>query len=166
MASQSTVASHSFNSNPEELIFRFGEELSTSMIDPALLGTQTPIMTQTNDAIQGQELRSQTHPVQDIPQEMPPHALPPDTSMTQYPMMYDTAETQVPDHVMPEMEMRETGTRKRRGTTSTIANDNELRKLLRQYDGYSLRQMAEEVQKHEGTGGKSEKVKQVFAMVW
>lgn len=81
-------------------------------------------------------------------------------------MMYDTADTQMPDQVMPEMEIPENGTRKRRGTTSTIANDNELRKLLRQYDGYTLQQMAEEVQRHEGSGGKSEKVKQVFAMVW
>lgn len=166
MASQSTAASHSFNSNPEELIYRFGEEFYTSMIDPALLGPQTPVQSQTNDPFQGRELRNQTHPPQDVPHELHPHGLPADASMAQYPMMYDTADTQIPDHVMPEIEIPENVPRKRRGTTSTIANDNELRKLLRQYDGYSLQQMAEEVQRHEGSGGKSEKVKQVFAMVW
>lgn len=165
-ASQSTAASHSFNSNPEELIFRFGEELSNTTLDPALRGTQPNLISQTNNALQGQELRSQTHPVQDMSQEMQPHGLPTDTSMSQYPMMYDTSETQIPDQIMPDVEIPENGPRKRRGGNSTVANDNELRKLLRQYDGYSLQQMAEEVQRHEGTGGKSEKVKQVFAMVW
>ena len=169
MVSQSSAASHSFNSNPEELIFRFGEQstdsYSNATYGPALQGAHKPSLSRANIAFKGQELRNQTHPVQDIPQEMHSHSLPND-AMSQYPLMYDTTETQIPDQIMGEIEVPENNPRKRRGTTSTIANDNELRKLLRQYDGWGLKEMAEEVQRHEGTGGKSEKVKQVFAMVW
>jgi regulatory factor X len=168
MVSQSSAASHSFNSNPEELIFRFGEQLSGSYpnatFDAAPPGDHHPSLLRANTTFKGQELRNQTHSVQDIPQEMHSHSLPHD-AMNQYPLMYDT-ENQIPDQIMGEIEVPENNQRKRRGTTSTIANDNELRKLLRQYDGWGLKEMAEEVQRHEGTGGKSEKVKQVFAMVW
>lgn len=58
------------------------------------------------------------------------------------------------------------GMKKRRGTTSSMANDQELRRLLTQYKGRTLGDVAAEVQKNEGTGGKSEKAKQVFAMLW
>lgn len=103
------------------------------------------------------------------------HSLPPELAahgmsgvhMPQYHPMYDGGmENHMPDHIVDENDTSEAGARKKRGSSSTVANDNELRKLLRQYEGYSLKQMAAEVQKHEGAGGKSEKVKQVFAMVW
>ena len=47
-----------------------------------------------------------------------------------------------------------------------MANDQELRRLLIQYTGKTLPEVAQEVQKNEGSGGKSEKAKQVFAMLW
>lgn len=81
--------------------------------------------------------------------------------------MYDSGiENHLPDHVVEDQEASEPGGKKKRGSSSTLANDNELRKLLRQYEGYTLKQMAAEVMKHEGAGGKAEKVKQVFAMIW
>ncbi|KAI5281619.1 hypothetical protein KEM54_003116, partial [Ascosphaera aggregata] len=55
--------------------------------------------------------------------------------------------------------------KKKKGTSASAANDVELRRLLREYDEYTLKQMAHEVQKHDGSGGKAEKVKQVFAML-
>jgi regulatory factor X len=58
------------------------------------------------------------------------------------------------------------GPKRRKGTTSSAANDQELRRLLSQYKGRSLKEVAAEVQKNEGSGGKSEKAKQVFAMLW
>jgi len=58
------------------------------------------------------------------------------------------------------------GVRRRKGTASSLANDQELRRLLAQYQGKSLKEIAVEVQKNEGAGGKSEKAKQVFAMLW
>lgn len=58
------------------------------------------------------------------------------------------------------------GAKRRKGTASSMANDQELRRLLHQYAGRSLKEVALEVQKNEGAGGKSEKAKQVFAMIW
>ena len=67
----------------------------------------------------------------------------------------------------PEDSNNENGTSKRRkGTASSLANDQELRRLLAQYSGRTLKDVANEVQKNEGSGGKSEKAKQVFAMLW
>ncbi|GAB1200591.1 hypothetical protein APSETT444_009965 [Aspergillus pseudonomiae] len=87
--------------------------------------------------------------------------------MPQYQAIYDSGiENHVPEHVLDENENSEAGAKKKKGSNSSLANDNELRKLLRQYEGYSLKQMAAEVLKHEGAGGKAEKVKQVFAMIW
>lgn len=84
----------------------------------------------------------------------------------QYQPMYDSGmEHHLADQTLDE-DASEQGGKKKRGSSSTLANDNELRKLLRQYEGYSLKQMASEVMKHEGAGGKAEKVKQVFAMIW
>ena len=57
--------------------------------------------------------------------------------------------------------------KRRKGTASTLANDQELRRLLQQHQGKSLKEVAQEVQKTEGhNGGKAEKAKQVFAMLW
>lgn len=57
--------------------------------------------------------------------------------------------------------------KRRKGTASTLANDQELRRLLHQHEGKSLKEVAQEVQKTEGhNGGKAEKAKQVFAMLW
>jgi regulatory factor X len=81
--------------------------------------------------------------------------------------LFDVVDNHISDQLAEDNDAAsEAGRKKRKGTTSSIANDRELRRLLRQYDGYSLQQMATEVQKHEGAAGKSEKVKQVFAMIW
>lgn len=57
--------------------------------------------------------------------------------------------------------------KRKKGTASTMANDQELRRLLQQHEGKTLRDIALEVQKTEGqNGGKAEKAKQVFAMIW
>ncbi|KAK5079712.1 hypothetical protein LTR70_006464 [Exophiala xenobiotica] len=67
----------------------------------------------------------------------------------------------------PDDSNNENGPSKRRkGTASSLANDQELRRLLAQYNGRTLKEVANEVQKNEGSGGKSEKAKQVFAMLW
>ena len=58
------------------------------------------------------------------------------------------------------------GAKRRKGAASSMANDQELRRLLQQYQGRTLKEVAAEVQKNEGAGGKSEKAKQVFAMLW
>lgn len=57
-------------------------------------------------------------------------------------------------------------TRRKKNSANTLANDQELRRLLTQYQHKLLPEVATEVQKNEGSGGKSEKAKQVFAMLW
>lgn len=66
----------------------------------------------------------------------------------------------------PEDSNNEANSKKRKGASSSMANDQELRRLLQQYQSRSLKEVAMEVQKNEGSGGKSEKAKQVFAMLW
>lgn len=156
-----------FGNNPEDMIMRFGHQLAH----------------QPNGASLEHGMRD-SHSVASRPDEYPSHAmhghslshhgLPPDMAsngapvpVPQYQSIYDSGiENHIPDHMMEDQEASEHGAKKKRGSSSTLANDNELRKLLRQYEGYSLQEMAAEVMKHEGAGGKAEKVKQVFAMIW
>ena len=67
----------------------------------------------------------------------------------------------------PAPEDSDTGAaRRKKGNATSMANDQELRRLLQQYSGKTLQEVANEVQKNEGSGGKAEKAKQVFAMLW
>lgn len=56
-------------------------------------------------------------------------------------------------------------TRKKKGSASSIANDQELRKLFRENGHRDLKDVASEVLVHE-RGPRSEKTKQIFAMNW
>lgn len=148
---------------------RIGDQLVDSnpaqMLDPALQENHNSVRPHTNVHYTNPPTHHNHTAIgnQAVPPGPPPHNLRPDISFPpNYPSIFDGVENQMPDRPVEENE----GVRKKRGATSSIANDNELRRLLRQYDGYSLRQMATEVRKHEGAGGKSEKVKQVFAMIW
>ncbi|KAE8388344.1 hypothetical protein BDV23DRAFT_112566 [Aspergillus alliaceus] len=156
-----------FGGNPEEIIMRFGQQLSHpvngSSLDPTLHDAHHPVLPRAEDfpshAIHGHHLSHHS-----IPSGLPGL---PSVPMPQYQAMYDSGiENHVPEHVLEENENSEAGAKKKKGSSSSLANDNELRKLLRQYEGFSLKQMAAEVLKHEGAGGKAEKVKQVFAMIW
>lgn len=81
--------------------------------------------------------------------------------------LYEGVENQIPDHMLEDADASENGPRRKKGSNVSQANENELRSTLRQYEHFSLKQMSTEVQKQEGSGGKSsEKVKQVFAMLW
>lgn len=71
----------------------------------------------------------------------------------------------IENHLQDDNENSETGTKKKKGSSASLASDNELRKLLREYEGYTLKQMAAEVLKNEGSS-KGEKAKQVFGMIW
>ncbi|KAL2013535.1 hypothetical protein VTN00DRAFT_1060 [Thermoascus crustaceus] len=166
---QTAQGHHVFNANPEEMIMRFGQQLAHSSngasLDPSLQEAHNSMLPRAED-FQGHSVHNHGLPPHSLPPELAAHGIP-GMPVPQYQSMYDGGvENRVPEHVVEENENSEAGSRKKRGSSSTLANDNELRKLLRQYEGYSLKQMAAEVQRHEGTGGKSEKVKQVFAMIW
>ncbi|OOO03993.1 major facilitator superfamily MFS_1 [Aspergillus oryzae] len=167
LPAQANASHNVFGGNPEEIIMRFGQQLSHpvsgSSLDPTMSDAHHPVLPRAEDfpshAMHGHHL---SH-----------HSIPPgihglsSLPMPQYQAMYDSGiENHVPEHVLEENENSEAGAKKKKGSNSSLANDNELRKLLRQYEGYSLKQMAAEVLKHEGAGGKAEKVKQVFAMIW
>ncbi|KAJ9325532.1 transcriptional regulator family: RFX DNA-binding domain [Paecilomyces variotii] len=169
MQAQPPQSHHVFGANPEEMIMRFGQQLAHSAnnagLDASLHEAHNSMMPRPED-FQGQSMHAHTLAHHSLPPELAAHGMS-GVHMPQYHPMYDGGmENHIPDHIVDENDTSEAGARKKRGSSSTVANDNELRKLLRQYEGYSLKQMAAEVQKHEGAGGKSEKVKQVFAMVW
>ncbi|PYH40300.1 RFX family transcription factor [Aspergillus saccharolyticus JOP 1030-1] len=157
-----------FASNPEEIIMRFGQQLSHQVngasLDPTLQDAHHAVMPRAEE-FAGHAMHSHlSH--HSLSGGIPNHGLS-SVPMPQFAAMYDSGiENHVPEHILEENENSEAGAKKKKGSSSSLANDNELRKLLRQYEGFTLKQMAAEVLKHEGAGGKAEKVKQVFAMIW
>ncbi|KAJ5953572.1 DNA damage and replication checkpoint protein Rfx1 [Penicillium verhagenii] len=153
MPSQVANAQSMFANNPEDMIMRFGHQFG----HPA------------HAASLGQDMR-EAHAVLSRSEDFPTHA------MHGLPLTHHSIppghgsqcgiENHLPEQALEDPDVSEQGGKKKRGSSSTLANDNELRKLLRQYESWSLKQMAAEVMKHEGAGGKAEKVKQVFAMIW
>ena len=55
--------------------------------------------------------------------------------------------------------------RKKKGAASSVANDNELRKLWKENEGRDLHEVAQQVMENE-RGPRSEKTKQIFGMLW
>ena len=53
------------------------------------------------------------------------------------------------------------GSRRKKGAASTLANDNELRRLFRENEGKDLKELAAQVLEK-----RSEKTKQIFGMLW
>ena len=168
MPSQVASAQGMFASNPEDMIMRFGHQFGHQAHGAALeqgMRDAHSVMSRPDD-FQAQAMHGHALSHHSLPPDMTPNGLG-GVQVPQYQAMYDSGiENHIPEQPMEEQEMVDQGGKKKRGSSSTLANDNELRKLLRQYEGYSLKQMAAEVMKHEGAGGKAEKVKQVFAMIW
>ncbi|KAL5043990.1 hypothetical protein BDW71DRAFT_186994 [Aspergillus fruticulosus] len=167
LPAQTSAGSNVFGNNPEDIIMRFGQQLSHQVNATALDSLQDSHHSAIprahefpNHAVHGHHLSHHTLP-SGISHGLPGVAIP------QYQNMYDSGiENHVSEHIVEDHDASEAGLKKKKGSSSSLANDNELRKLLRQYEGYTLKQMAAEVLKHEGAGGKAEKVKQVFAMIW
>ncbi|QGA16872.1 hypothetical protein EYB26_004542 [Talaromyces marneffei] len=162
VASQQAPPHGVFNPNPEDMMMRFNQQMAHSNSQ----GSLDVSMHEAHGAVMPRPEDFHGLP-NSMPEIVPAHGIP-GIPVSHYGHIYDGSgmDSQMPDRVGDDNDNSEAGGRKKRGSSSTIANDNELRKLLRQYEGYTLKQMAAEVQKHEGAGGKSEKVKQVFAMVW
>jgi regulatory factor X, other len=77
---------------------------------------------------------------------------------------FDGVENQSP--APEDSENPDVGGKRKKGAATSLANDAELRRLLKQYQSKTLKEVASEVQRKEGGEGKSEKAKQVFAMLW
>ncbi|KAJ5698023.1 hypothetical protein N7462_000028 [Penicillium macrosclerotiorum] len=168
MPSQMAGTQSMFGANPEDMLMRFGHQLSHqppgASMDPTVRDSHS--VPSRPDDFPSHALHSHSLSHHSLPPDMQHNGVP-GVPVPQYQPLYDSGiENHIPDHTMDDQEASEPGGKKKRGSSSTLANDNELRKLLRQYEGYTLKQMATEVMKHEGAGGKAEKVKQVFAMIW
>ena len=86
--------------------------------------------------------------------------------MTQY-NSFNGQENQILEDIMDEaQDDPATGEgKKKKGSASSIANDLELRRLFRENQGRSMREVAAQVLANE-RGPRSEKTKQIFAMLW
>ncbi|KAL6713066.1 hypothetical protein ACLMJK_009187 [Lecanora helva] len=89
-------------------------------------------------------------------------------SGTDYPYPFESRESQIPTNFNDEPNQEDSGVgefKKKKGSASSIANDQELRKLFRENHHRDLKEVAAEVLAHE-RGPRSEKTKQIFAMNW
>ena len=81
---------------------------------------------------------------------------------------FEPKESQFRTTFNDEQNQEDTGTgdlKKKKGSASSIANDQELRKLFRENHHRDLKEIAAEVLANE-RGPRSEKTKQIFAMNW
>lgn len=88
-------------------------------------------------------------------------------SINQY-HSFDGRENQIVENSNEEQPQDDTGPGegiKKKGSASSIANDKELRRLFRENQGRSLKDVAAHVLDND-RGPKSEKNKQIFAMLW
>lgn len=152
-----------YNTSPEEMLVRYGQEQFAQTqqynLDPNLPAQQQLEM-QSHDVQQyamHQQGYTQGLPQYGTPQDHMQHALTRTGT-------FDAADNQSP--APDDSETAENGQRRKKGSATSIANDAELRRLVNQYQGKTLKEVAAEVQQNEGGGGKSEKAKQVFAMLW
>ncbi|KIX93681.1 uncharacterized protein Z520_10587 [Fonsecaea multimorphosa CBS 102226] len=150
-----------YGPNPEDMLMHYQHNMPPHLhqqpIDPNTGMPQHEMRPMSQHAFQ----EMQHYPMQY------PHGLPPYAVAPQHLHHMRHHSEQFEGSPAPEDSNNENGGAKRRkGTASSVANDQELRRLLAQYQGKSLKEVAVEVQKNEGAGGKSEKAKQVFAMLW
>lgn len=150
-----------YGHNPEEMLMHYQHNMAAHLrqqsIDHPASITPHEMRPMSQQAFQ----EMQPYPMQ-YPHPMPPYGVPP-----QHMQHMRHQSEQFEGSPAPEDSNTENGGAKRRkANASSVANDQELRRLLAQYQGKSLKEVAAEVQKNEGSGGKSEKAKQVFAMLW
>lgn len=153
-----------YHVSPEEMLARYGQEqfVQTQQyeLDPSLSAQQQQNHTQSHDMQQyslHQPGYSQGIPQYETAPDHVQHALARAGA-------FDGADNQSP--APEDSETAESGQRRKKGSATSLANDAELRRLVHQYQGKTLKEVAAEVQQNEGGGGRSEKAKQVFAMLW
>ncbi len=137
---------------PEEMITRSEQQLtnpnSAYAIDPSLQ----------NHSAHGRALSVDHSFSANLATTRPP--------MTQY-HSFNGQENQLLESMMDEAQDDPAAGegKKKKGSASSIANDLELRRLFRENQGRSLKDVAAQVLANE-RGPKSEKTKQIFAMLW
>lgn len=152
-----------YNMSPEEMLARYGQEQFAQIqqynLDPSLPAQQ-------HNEMQSHEMQQYAMHSQGYPPGIPQFGASHDHMQHALARAgtFDAADNQSP--APEDSENADNGQRKKKGSATSIANDAELRRLVQQYQGQTLKTVAAEVQQNEGGGGKSEKAKQVFAMLW
>lgn len=152
-----------YNLSPEEMLARYGQEQFAQIqqynLDPSLPAQQ-------HNEMQGHEMQQYAMHSPDYPQAIPQFGSSHDHMQHALARAgtFDAADNQSP--APEDSENADNGPKKKKGSATSLANDAELRRLVQQYQGQTLKTVAAEVQQNEGGGGKSEKAKQVFAMLW
>ncbi|KAL8670839.1 MAG: hypothetical protein Q9168_004639 [Polycauliona sp. 1 TL-2023] len=151
---------HHFSFTPEEMITRSEQQLTNPQpsysFDPNLQpNTHYP----ENDHFRGRSASLGRGPHSNVPIQRPPFN-PYDS--------YDARDHSAFEHTNAEQAADENATtdnRKKKGSASSIANDIELKKLFVENNGRPLKEVAAQVLANE-RGPRSEKTKQIFAMLW
>jgi hypothetical protein len=156
-----------YNASPDEFLAQYGQETQTPFAQTQQYNIDAALSAQQQNEIQNHDMQQYGIHAQDFPQ----------SGMGQYgtshehmqhaiarAATFDAAENQSP--APEDSETADNGQRRKKGSATSLANDAELRRLVHQYQGQTLKDVAAEVQQNEGGGGRSEKAKQVFAMLW
>ena len=149
--------------NPEAALLQYSQQQQQQFHQQASLEAQL--------GMQHPDIRPRSqqsyHQIQQFPMHYP-HGMP--IGLPQHQQIHHVrqASEQFEDSPAPEdSENQDNNNVKRRPKSgSSLANDEELKRLLAQHVGKTLKDVAADVQRNEGAGGKSEKAKQVFAMLW
>lgn len=154
-----------YHASPEEMLVRYGQEqfnqTQPSNLDPGLPPPQLNEMQNLETSMQQYVMNQQGY-VQGIPLQGTSHEQL--HNALSRAATFDTADNQSP--APEDVQAANNTQRRKKGSATSLANDAELRRLVQQYQGKRLREVAAEVQQNEGAGGRSEKAKQVFAMLW
>lgn len=159
-----------YQNGPEEMLLQYGQHMVQAQqysLDPNLATAHQNEMQQSSQTgFQSPDMH-QYAMMQGYSHGMPQYGLPHGPVHNVHPQARNldgTADNQSP--APEDSENADNGTKRKKGAATSLANDAELRRLLKQYQGKTLKEVASEVQRKEGGEGKSEKAKQVFAMLW
>jgi regulatory factor X len=152
-----------YEQNPEAALLQYSQQQHQQFHQQASIEAQI--------GMQHPDLRPQSqqsyHQMQQFPMQYP-QGMP--VGLPQHQQIHHVrqASEQFEDSPAPEdSENQDNPNVKRRPKSgSSLANDEELKRLLAQHETKTLKDVAADVQRNEGAGGKSEKAKQVFAMLW
>ena len=166
MAHMDSSETKMFQQGPEEVLLQYGQQIGQTQpynIDPGLPEGHHNGMRPASQHGYADHAMHQLPVLQAYPQGMPQYGIPQEPRHAQSRSL-EGLENQSP--APDDSENAEAGVKKKKGAATSMANDAELRRLLQQYQGKTLKEVATEVQRKEGGEGKSEKAKQVFAMLW
>jgi regulatory factor X, other len=160
-----------YNASPEEFLARYGQESQDQFAQTQQYNLDAALSAQQQNEMQSHDIQHDMQQYGMHPQDFPQGGIPQYGTSHEHMQhaiartgTFDAADNQSP--APEDSETADNGQRRKKGSATSLANDAELRRLVHQYQGQTLKDVAAEVQQNEGGGGRSEKAKQVFAMLW